>query len=349
MTRASSRPRRPLLVALRPLGLGDFLTGLPALRALAAAFPGHRRVLAAPSSLRPLALHSGAVDAVVDTLPLQPLPDALAEADVAVNLHGRGPQSHRVLLASRPTRLLAFAHPAVPESAGMPEWRPDEHEVARWCRLLDESGVRADPARLELDPPRRRLPQSARGATLIHPGATSAARRWPPERYAAVAAREHEVGRRVIVTGGPDEMELARAVARRGGLGDEAVFAGRTDLLDLAALVAAAGRVVSGDTGVAHLATALGTPSVILFGPTSPHHWGPPTTRPWHRVLWAGRTGDTHAASPDPGLLVLSVDDVVAALDALGPPATRERRLARRGGDAAGASRPSLPRPSPRG
>ncbi|MDP8936461.1 MAG: glycosyltransferase family 9 protein, partial [Actinomycetota bacterium] len=94
-----------------------------------------------------------------------------------------------------------------------------------------------------------------------------------------------------------------------------AVLAGRTDVLELAAAVAAAARVVCGDTGMAHLATALGTPSVVLFGPTPPHRWGPPPERPRHRVLWTGRTGDPHGARPDPGLLQIPV---AAVLDALG-------------------------------
>jgi hypothetical protein len=90
--------------------------------------------------------------------------------------------------------------------------------------------------------------------------------------------------------------------------------AGRTDLVELGALVAVAGRVVCGDTGVAHLATALGTPSVLLFGPTSPARWGPPPDREAHVALWAGRTGDPHGTVPDPGLLMISVDDVLAGL-----------------------------------
>lgn len=72
-----------------------------------------------------------------------------------------------------------------------------------------------------------------------------------------------------------------------------------------------------GDTGVAHLATALGRPSVVLFGPTPPSAWGPPPGRHRHRVLWAGRAGDPRAAVPDPGLLDIAVADVLAALVAL--------------------------------
>jgi ADP-heptose:LPS heptosyltransferase len=307
----------PDLVVLRALGLGDLLTAVPALRALAAAFPGHRRVLAAPADLRDLALLTGAVDEVVDTAPLRPLNARLHGSDVAVNLHGRGPQSHGVLLEARPRRLIAFAHAGVPESDGSPAWRADEHEVARWCRLLTELGIPADPTSIELERPRVAPPPAARDATVVHPGAASAARRWPVERYAAVARAEAGAGRRVVITGSAAEVELAQDLARRAGLRDDAVYAGRTTLLELAALVAASGRVVCGDTGVAHLATAYGTPSVVLFGPTSPLHWGPPPDRPSHRALWAGHRGDPHAAEPDAGLLALAVDDVLEALDDL--------------------------------
>jgi ADP-heptose:LPS heptosyltransferase/uncharacterized protein YjbJ (UPF0337 family) len=304
-----------LVVAYRALGLGDFLTGVPALRALRRAFAADRLVLAAPRALEPLAALSGAVDALADTAPLGPPPPGAA---VAVNLHGRGPQSHRVLQASKPGRLIAFACAAAGHDG--PQWRAGEHEPARWCRLLRESGIAADPDDLDLARPPVRSPSP--GATVVHPGAASPARRWPPERWAAVARAEAAAGRGVVVTGGPDEVEPARAVAAAAGLPDGAMLAGRTDLLSLAAVVAEAGRVLCGDTGVAHLATAYRVPSVVLFGPTPPQEWGPPPGRPWHRALWAGRRGDPHAGLPDPGLLELTVEDVLAALDGL-PAGTR--------------------------
>ncbi len=308
---------RPTLLILRALGLGDLLTAVPALRALADAFPDHRRVLAAPAGLAPLVALTETADVVVDTAPLAPLDASLYGSEVAVNLHGKGPQSHRVLLGAGPGRLISFSHPEVPESAGGPPWRTGEHEVNRWCRLLESCGIPADPGRLDLRPPPVPVPENARGATLIHPGAASAARRWPPDRWAAVARAEAEAGRSVIVTGGVDEVKLAQTVARGAGLEEPAVYAGRTGLMELAALVAAAGRVACGDTGVAHLATALRTPSVVLFGPTPPTEWGPPPARPWHRALWTGRRGDPHADRPDPGLLAIRVSDVTEALAGL--------------------------------
>lgn len=299
------------VLALRALGLGDFLTGVPALRALRDAFPKHHVVLAAPRALAPLARLTRAVDEVTDAAPLEPLDPSLHGADVAVNLHGRGPQSHALLSATRPRRLVGFA------STGFqgPDWRPGEHEVVRWCRMLSESGVPADasPERLRIETPEDPL---AAGATIIHPGAASPARRWPPERWAALLRAELARGRPVLVTGDRAERPLAEKIATAAGLSPRAVLAGRTDLMGLAGLVAGAARVACGDTGVSHLATAVGTPSLTLFGPVSPSEWGPPPLSR-HVALWAGRSGDPHATTPDPGLLALDVDRVDAALAAL--------------------------------
>jgi ADP-heptose:LPS heptosyltransferase len=304
----------PTVVALRALGLGDLLTVVPALRALERAYPQHRHLVAASAELAPMIGLIGWEPAAAGEL--ERLPARLHGADVGVNLHGRGPQSHRVLLDAHAHRKIWFENPDVPESRGAPVWRPGEHEVHRWCRLLAEHGIPADPGDLRIDAPPGAPPAASAGATLIHPGAASAARRWPAAQFAAVARAERVAGRQVAVTGSPAEVPLALEVAARAGLPDEAVLAGHTDLRALARAVAAADRVVCGDTGVAHLATALGTPSVLLFGPTSPAEWGPPPVAR-HRVLWAGTTGDPHADAPDEGLLRIGVDDALEALAAL--------------------------------
>ena len=279
-------------------------------------------MLAAPAVFEPLVRLSATADEVVDTAPLAPLDPCLRGADVAVDLHGRGPESHLVLLATEPERLIAFAHPDVPESAEGPPWTGNEHEVRRWCRLLQASGIPADPTDLDLQPP----PHRAHGATVIHPGAAAPARRWPAERWAEVARHEAAEGRTVLVTGSDAERALAGELAERAALPPDAVLAGRTDVLGLAATVAGAEIVLCGDTGVAHLATAFGIPSVVLFGPTSPELWGPPPDRPRHVALWAGEAGDPHAREPDPGLLRITVDQVLAARHRLGEPSTSTMR-----------------------
>lgn len=302
------RAERPLLVAYRALGLGDLLTGVPALRAVATAFEDHRRVLCAPAALAPLVELIGGVDELSDTGALAPPDRALLHPRIAVNLHGRGPQSHRALDSLQPARLVAFDCAAAGHAG--PPWIDDEHETARWCRLLEAHGIAADAGDLDLPVPRGSDPLAAPGATVIHPGAASAARRWPVDRWTQIARRETRRGRRVVITGSSSERLLALELAEKADLDADAVLAGVTDLRELAVVVGTAGRVVCGDTGVGHLATAFGTPSLLLFGPTAPEHWGPPVDRPQHRVLWAGTRGDPHADSPDPGLLALGVEEV---------------------------------------
>ncbi|MDQ4096617.1 MAG: glycosyltransferase family 9 protein, partial [Actinomycetota bacterium] len=230
----------PLLLVLRALGLGDFLTGLPALRGVVAAFAEHHLVLAMPPGLEPLLSLAGVAG---DVLPVEgvrrvrPFHRQWAArygrhgvVDVAVNLHGRGPESHRAVLRLSPRRMIAFSHPHVREARDGPEWREGEHEVARWCRLLRESGIPAAPDRLDLLPPpvedvASDLARASRGATVVHPGAASGARRWPADRWAEVARHEWKEGRRVLVTGAPSEVGLATAVASRAGLPRDTVLA----------------------------------------------------------------------------------------------------------------------------
>jgi ADP-heptose:LPS heptosyltransferase len=299
----------PALLVLRALGLGDLLAAVPALRALARAFPEHRRVLAAPAWQAPLVELFGVAHEVVDSAPLAALPVAVRGADAAVNLHGRGPQSTEILEATNPRRLLAF------DAHGGPPWRADEHERERWCRLLRTWEIDADAGdfRVRVPPPRRCLPP---GTTVIHPGAKSIARRWPAARWARVAAAQRAEGRHVVVTGDDSEHSLAVAVADAAGLPAAAVLAGRTSATDLVSVVASADRVVCGDTGVAHVSYAVGTPSVVLFGPVSPAQWGPPAGGP-HIALWHGCEGDPHGTTLDAGLARIAADEVLASLDRL--------------------------------
>ncbi|MGH4024176.1 MAG: glycosyltransferase family 9 protein [Pseudonocardiaceae bacterium] len=296
----------PTVLVLRALGLGDLLTAVPALRGMRSGCPDHRVLLAAPAPLRELALLTGAVDDLVPTARLGPIPWP-GQPAVAVNLHGRGPQSTHALCALRPATVLAHAHPGVQG----PHWVPDLHEVHRWCRLLQYFGIQADPADLELDHPPVSSPVP--GAVVVHPGCGSVARNWPTERYAAVARRLTAERLQVVVTGNAAQYPLASQVAAAAGLPDHAVLAGRTTLTQLATVVAQAALVVCGDTGVAHLATAYRTPSVVLFGPVPPQHWGPPSQRPQHIALWTGTIGNTFAHRPDPSLLRIPTAAVIAA------------------------------------
>jgi ADP-heptose:LPS heptosyltransferase len=301
----------PRVLLLRALGLGDFLTGVPAYRAVRRAFPGHQVVLAAPAELAPLVPLTGALDQLRPAGQLQPVEWAGPPPDVAVDLHGRGPASHQLVAALRPRRLIVFGGEHAGGFAG-PAWRAGEHEVARWCRLCQESGIPADPGDLLLAPP----PGAAGPAfTLVHPGAAAPSRRWPPWRFAAVARQLTADGHEVRITGSAGEHALASRVARQAGLPAGHVLAGRTSLADLAALAASARLVIAGDTGLAHLASAYARPSVTLFGPVPPAEWGPPR-HPRHQVLWAGGPGyrgDPHGPRTDPALAAVTVEAVCLA------------------------------------
>jgi ADP-heptose:LPS heptosyltransferase len=96
--------------------------------------------------------------------------------------------------------------------------------------------------------------------------------------------------------------------------------AGALDLPGLAEVVGTARLVVCGDTGVAHVATAFGTPSVVLFGPTPPAWWGPAIDLDRHAALWhgsPGHRGDPHGEALDAALAGITVDEVLAAATSL--------------------------------
>lgn len=321
---------RPAVLILRALGLGDFLAAVPAYRALRAGYPDHDIVLAAPRVLAPLAALTGAIDRLLPTGELQPVPWAGVPPAVAADLHGSGPASHRLVRALGAGTSMMYASAADPDVAG-PWWDDTEHEVARWCRLVEWWGVPADRNALRLArPPAGPGPP---GAIVLHPGAASGSRRWPAERFAAVARVLDARGLPIVITGSADERALAQRIAAAAGLPPDTVLAGRTPLPELAALIAAAALVISNDTGVPHLAIAFGVPSVTLFGPVSPALWGPPAGSGRHVALWRGtgfRPGDPHGPRPDPRLLRISADDVLAAAGELWPAVTARGHPSRR-------------------
>ena len=315
------------VLVLRALGLGDLLAGVAPPRGVRRRWPGRRLVLAAPAPIGGFLQRRGVVDEVLVTSGLRPLRAAAsvlrdAGGHVAVDLHGKGPQSQDLLLATGPAELLAFASAANP--AG-PDWWLDEHEVTRWCRLLGWSsaaspGVWCGPEDLRLRP-RPLLPPT--GPAVVHPGAAFPSRRWPVSRWAEVTRELVGAGHPVLLTGSADERHLTEELA---ALAPGALdLGGRLDLEALADVVGRSRLVLSGDTGTAHLATALGVPSVTLFGPTPPHWWGPALDSDRHVVLWHGDpaatayVGDPHGTSLDPTLARISPAEVLAAAGTLLP------------------------------
>ncbi|HEX9780911.1 MAG TPA: lipopolysaccharide heptosyltransferase II [bacterium] len=161
------------------------------------------------------------------------------------------------------------------------------HKAASYFPLLEAAGL-ARPERLALryvvgaeEREAAHAWLAARGIgadrrlIILHPGANWPHKRWPIERFGALAAAMRRWPTvHVAVTGGRDDLREAREIARLGGVG-VSCWAGETSLRALGALLERADLVVSNDTGVLHIAAALDRPLIGLYGPTSPALTGP--------------------------------------------------------------------------
>jgi lipopolysaccharide heptosyltransferase I len=278
--------------------LGDIVHALPLAAALRASWPDaridwlvdvkHRAVLdrvtglsgIVPVDTRQLRGDTGLV-AVVRRL-------RAARYDVAVDAQG--------LLKSALLAHLAGARRVVGLARGylrepLARWAYDDtatpagpHVVDHALALARAAGAAAGPARFAFAPPPSDVVARVRGAlglaagqgfAAINPGAAWPNKRWPADRFGAVARHlRTRHGLPAIVVWGPGEEDLATAVVTAAGAG-AAALAPPTALGELIAIVGAARLVVSGDTGPLHLAAAAGTPIVGLYGPTDPARNGP--------------------------------------------------------------------------
>ena len=175
----------------------------------------------------------------------------------------------------------------------------------------------------------RQFTDSAGGrpAVLLVPTAGWGAKQWPAEHFAALARTLTAQGYAVLVNAtGKDDPVAAQVIASSGGRGQLLVC----DVARLIAMERRVSLVIGGDTGPVHLAAALGTPVVALFGPTDPARNGPWGPNP----VWVLRdpgsvTSHKRVASTEPGLARLSVDEVLqASATALGRPRASDARPA---------------------
>jgi ADP-heptose:LPS heptosyltransferase len=292
-------PERIAVVRALP-GVGDLLCAVPALRAVRRAHPAAAVTLVGlPTAAWFLDRYPGLIDDLLAVEGVPGLPEVRPDAaaarrfyahagarhfDLALQLHGSGVTTNPL------TTMLGARRQVAPRLPG--HWRPPGRslpypttgpEIRRllavaWAAGCPEVGEqtalpltddeRADAAALTGGP-------GAGPYICLHPGASRPGNRWPPARFAAVGDRLAEAGARVVLTGTAAERPLALAVA--GALGGPPLdLTGRTSVGTLGALFAAARLVVSNDTGAAHIAAAVGAPSVVVFpADGDPDRWAP--------------------------------------------------------------------------
>lgn len=246
------------------------------------------------------------------------------------------PNSFRWALTARLGRIprrVGFARdgrgPLLTHPVAMPAERPLA-AVAQYARVIGA----ALGEEVAVAPPRLAVTgaQSAAAERLMHdapppravlnPGANRPAKRWPADRFAALAAGLAARGMSVAVTGGPAERDLVAEVVRRardaGATAVDLVERG-IDLGALKGVLDRAAVLVTNDTGPRHVAVALGTPTVTLYGPTD-HRWTTLPGTPEHPLLAEPFLPETLVADDRPRLCTIeriSVGDVLAGVERL--------------------------------
>lgn len=298
------------IAVFRALVLGDMLCAVPALRALKAAWPQAELTLIGLPWAAELAERLPMVDRFIEFPGYPGLPETVADLaavpgfmrrmqeeafDLLIQLHGSGSITNPLLAACGARHTAGFVEPGryVPESGLFIAWPEQGHEIDRLLTLVDHLKVPRCGTALEFpvtDSDRIELASLWPGAygaqpyVCVHAGAQLPSRRWPPERFAQVADALAERGCTVVLTGTAGEAVLIDAVQR--AMSHPAVdLSGKTDLWTLGALIERASLLVCNDTGVSHLAAALGTPSVVVSSGADVARWAP-FDRQRHQVLW---------------------------------------------------------------
>ena len=329
----------PRILIVRLSAVGDCVQTMPLACALRDHFPQAYLAWAVEPASAPLVTANSAVDGVIV------VPKSFARSLRATLALRRELQRHRfdmtldpqgltksgiVAWLSGARRRMGFARPAARE---INPWLQTElvpsravHRVDRYLELLCPLGVERTPVRFGLEIPgeaeskTNEFTAQARlrsGYVVLNPGAGWDAKRWPVERFAQVARHLATQGLPSVVTwGGRRERAWAeQIVAESGGT---AILAPATSLLELAALLRRARLFVGSDTGPLHLAAAVGTPCIAMFGASEGDACGPYGSG--HVVLQAAL--DNSAGRKRPGadnwaMRQISVVQVTQACDRL--------------------------------
>lgn len=274
------------IVVLRGAGLGDLMFAMPAIESLAAAYPGARlTLLGSPAADALLAGRPGPVDEVI-VLPcaegVRPGPEdpAALEAffeqmrgrgfDLGVQLHGGGRFSNPFLLNLGARHTVGTR---TPDAEPLERSLPYVLYQSEMMRGLEVAGLAGAPAvaleaRLAVTEAERESAAAhlipGRRVLTIHPGATDPRRRWPADRFGAVAAKAVAGGWQVLVVGDETDVEAAETIVDIAGEGGRSL-AGRLSLPELLGVLSVSDVMLGNDSGPRHLAMAVGTPTVGLF------------------------------------------------------------------------------------
>jgi heptosyltransferase II len=293
-TASGERPSPTPILIVPYMWIGDFVRCHSVVRLLRARFPDRPVDVLSTTLCAPLADYMpGVRRAVVVDLPRKRLAFAQHRA-LARRLREESYGTALIMPKTWKSALAPFLA-RIPERTGLVgEARFIVLNDVRFARgklprMVDECAAMALAAEAELPPEwptpelnvpaaeiatwrdKRGLSTPARPVVAFAPGAVGPAKRWPAAAYAALARRLLADGFAVWVVGGPGEKALAREI-----VGDSAArdLTG-ADLREAILALAAASVAVSNDSGLLHVAAALGTPSIAIFGPTSPWHWAP--------------------------------------------------------------------------
>ena len=338
---ASSEPPPVLLCGVN--WIGDSVMAMPAVQAYAASRPGGRIALLVKPGVAGLwAMHP----AISEILVLRPGLGGVRRA--AREIRARGIRTVYVLPHSFRSALPGFLA-GVPERIGLPgglrDWmltrviRPRggpgrRHQRFEYADLLLPGDDRTLPHPVLAVPAeargtaRRRLPDGDPWVGCLPGAARGPAKQWPAAHFTAVGRRvAAEDGVRIAVIGASGEAPLCEAIAE--GIGPAAQsLAGRLSLAEWAAVLERCRVVVANDSGGMHLAAALGTPVVALFGHTDPERTGPlgPACILQHSAV-RDREIARRSAAAQASLAAIQPDEVGAAVQAMlaNPPSPGSR------------------------
>lgn len=312
-----SLPPRARIAVVRVLHLGDLLTAVPALHSLRAGYPDAEiTLIGLPWAAALVERLPGYVDRFVPFGGYPGIVEAPYTAekstqflaaqraygyDLVIQMHGSGGVSNPLALALEGKVTAGYFEGVAP--GGLTYAAPYPRRLSEIERQLGLTRMLGCPDRglaLEFAPTaddqraadRLLVPMSDGDGMRVglHVGAHAPSRRWPVDRFALVAAHlRRRWGCSFVITGGRDESEdTAKLVDRLGHQGVPAPtvydLTGKTSLGSLGAVLNRLDLLVSNDTGPAHLAEAVGTPTVRLFGPVDPARWAP-LDRDRHRIV----------------------------------------------------------------